>query len=103
MKMRKMILAIVVFVALAGCMSTAASSSDWVGRPSTDLLADWGTPLQTVDMAGSGQVWIYYVAGLGQRIDPDTQPEAIVTKYEFVIDKDGVIKALSKHTGRGRF
>lgn len=101
--MKKTVLAIVVLVVLAGCMSTAASSSDWVGKTSIALLADWGTPLQTVDMAGGGQVWIYYVAALGQHIDPDTHPDAIVTKYEFIIDKDGVITALSKHTGKGRF
>jgi hypothetical protein len=101
MNISKMVLAIAVLVALAGCVSTVDLSTDWTGKHSTDLLASWGTPIETVQRPDGVLVYVYYIGILGQQIYPATQPGAIFTKYEFFVDKDGMIKALSKDAAAG--
>ena len=85
--MKKMAMILIAFATIGGCATFSNNSSwVWVGESSAELLADWGTPSDQVDMTDGGSVWTYYENVVGNRIDANNIPKLGATKIEFVVN-----------------
>ena len=96
--MKKIAMILIAFATIGGCATFSNNSSwVWVGETSAELLADWGTPSDQVDMTDGGSVWTYYENVVGNRIDANNIPKLGATKIEFVVNALGIITNTTQH------